>query len=344
MNPGAPFHLAHPELLHTLWAAPAALFLLAWSIRASTRLMRRFADEPMLAALTRSVRRPARWLKAALFAAALACLSLSLTRPQTDPRPVEVEQRGRDIVFVVDVSRSMLATDLAPNRLDRSKLWIRDLADSLQGDRIALVAFAGAAVVRCPLTLDRAFFDMALDELSPSSAHVGGTFIGDAIRKTVDQVFEADSDDPQGGPITRDIILITDGEDQDSFPVDAAAAAARAGIRIIALGVGDTNGSFVPHPATGEPILYDGQPVRSRLDTRTLAELAAASAGGVMLNVGTGTINLDDVYRDLTDPDAFRRTGSAQQWEYTERFYIPLALAFALLTLEALVSERRRRP
>src|SRR5207248_2088929 len=124
----------------------------------------------------------------------------------------------------------MLAQDVAPSRLERTKIWINDLVGSLRGDRVSLVAFAGAAVVKCPLTLDYGYFRMSLEELSPGSVPRGGTLIGDAIRKTMSQVFDV------GGAAAsrhRDIILITDGEDHESFPVQAAEQAGKDGVRII---------------------------------------------------------------------------------------------------------------
>ncbi|MEQ8769766.1 MAG: VWA domain-containing protein [Phycisphaerales bacterium] len=344
MTGALPMVFGDPAWVHAAWAAPAALAIGAWSIRSGRRALLRFADREMLGVIARSVSTPRRWTRVALVAVSFGLLALALARPQTDPVPVEIEQHGRDVVFVVDVSRSMLAQDLAPSRLERSKLWISDLAADLAGDRVGLVAFAGAAVVACPLTNDRTFFQMALDELSPRSAPIGGTYIGDAIRKAMSDVFEVDEESPDAGPVTRDIILITDGEDQESFPVEAAAAAGRAGIRIIALGVGDAGeGSLVPDPATGEPIVHAGRRVRSALDAGALAEIAGASAGGVMLNVGTGTIRLDDVYRDLTADDAARSLGTVERMRYTERFWMPLVAAFALLVIESVLSDRRRR-
>ncbi len=343
MSAALPIVLGDPAWAHAVWAAPVALALGAWSIRSARRAMRRFADHAMLDVIARSVGVRRRWIRVILCAASFGLLAVALARPQSDPVPVEIERRGRDIVFVVDVSRSMLARDLVPNRLERSKLWIADLAAAQPGDRVGLVAFAGAAVVSCPLTHDRTFFQLALDEVSPASAPLGGTYIGDAIRKTMTDVFEID-ETTAAEPVTRDIILITDGGDQESFPIEAAAAAGRAGVRIIALGVGGEGaGALIPDPTTGEPIVHAGTQVRSSLDAAALAEIAGASAGGVMLNVGTGTIRLDEVYRDLTADDQTRNFGSVERVRYSERYWIPLLASAVLLVLESLMSDRRRR-
>jgi Ca-activated chloride channel family protein len=236
----------------------------------------------------------------------------------------------------------MLATDLAPSRLERAKLWVRDLAASLKGDRVALVTFAGAARVECPLTLDRAFFRMTLDEASPDDIQLGGTAIGDAIRKAVRDVFELAGTAPPPGASARDIILITDGEDHESLPTEAAAAAGKLGVRIIAIGLGDpAAGATVPGDDQ-RPLRRDGQIVRSRMDAQALADIAAATPGGVFLNVGTGTISLDTVYRDLIATSPQVTTGTSTFLRHRELFRWPLLAAVALLALEPLIPLRRR--
>lgn len=257
---------------------------------------------------------------------------MALARPQTDPRERDVSVRGRDVVFLVDVSRSMLATDLAPCRLERAKLWIKDVSATLAGDRVALVAFAGASVVVCPLTLDYGFFTMALDDLSPRTVPRGGSLIGDAIRRTMTGVFEPTARH-------RDIILITDGEDQESFPAEAAAEAGKQGIRIITIGVGSEIGAAVPAESGGA--MRDGDAeVRSRQDSAGLAKIAAASAGGVYFNVGTGTIELDRVYADLVAASEKSEVKAAASIEYAERFPWFLAIALAMLLVEGFIRDR----
>jgi Ca-activated chloride channel family protein len=232
---------------------------------------------------------------------------------------------------------------VAPDRLARTKLWINDLVNTLGGDRVGLVAFAGVPVVKCPLTLDHGFFRMELEELSPASAPRGGTLIGDAIRKAMSDVFEP------GQGRHRDIILFTDGEDQGSFPVEAAKAAGEAGVRIIAIGIGsELEGAFVPaeQAATDRYVEHEGSRVRSRLDGTTLAAIAQAAreAGGqgVFLNVGTGTIDLDTVYRDLIASAERTETSQLASVSYRELFPWFLGVALACLALETLIPSVRR--
>ena len=351
-NPDLPMlNLAEPLWLVGLLGVGLLVPLSFWLAFVARRRLHAFADDARLIDLLRAASPTRRWFKLSLVLLTLALLVVTLAQPESDPVETEAETRGRDIVFVVDVSRSMLASDLTPNRLDRSKFWIKDLVDNLEGDRVGLVAFAGAAVVKCPLTLDRKFFNLALDELSPSSAPVGGTYIGDAIRKAMNSVFlmndglaDASDDAPGAAEPVRDIVLITDGDDQDCFPVEAALVAGRSGIRVIAIGVGsEGRGAPVPDRNSDGVLHYLGQPVRSSLNADALAEIATASAGGLFLNVGTGEIDLAQIDRDLKAIDARTVTGTSSTVEYRPRFYIPLTAAFLLIAFEPLVSDRTRR-
>lgn len=331
--------LAAPAYAHALWAVPAAALLIAFAAGARRRAVRRMIGAGM-ADLIQGVSPLRRALKTACLLGAIAALAIALARPQFNAREREIEREGRDLVFLVDVSRSMLTPDLAPSRLGRAKIWIQDLVAGLGGDRVALVAFAGAPSVVSPLTLDRAFFELQLERLGPGSAPRGGTAIGDAIRKAVTDVLDLDPDNPapEAGRF-RDIILITDGEDQQSFPVEAARAAGAAGVRIIALGIGSTSGAAVPAPDDTAQAFqtYRGSTVISRLDTQTLESIARAHPGNAFLNIGTGDIDLDQVYRDLIAAGDKTQFGSATVTEYDERFWLFLIAALALLTLESLI-------
>lgn len=335
-------HIGSPAWIHALWLVPAIVLTWVYAEGARARALRRFADPELASALM-----PQRSLALAVVKLALVCvgvlgLVVALMQPQWNEREIPVTRRGREVVFVVDVSRSMLAEDLAPNRLERAKLWIRDVTSVLEGDSVGLVAFAGAAVVKCPLTRDIGFFEMTLEELSPASAPRGGTMIGDAIRKALSQVFERSPEDmPEDGQF-RDLILITDGEDQGSLPVAAAEAAAASGVRIIAIGLGsDTQGAPVPDPEhPGQFLTYQGQEVRSRLDSDTLAEIARATPGGVFLNVGTGNVDLDDVYRELIQSAEQATLETSSVVQYEQMFWVFLAVALGALMLDSLIEDQ----
>lgn len=337
-------HIGSPVWMHALWLVPITVLLVVYAFEARRRLLRRFADESLMGSLTPRVRPIVAVLRGGLLVAGVTGLVFALIRPQWNEREIPVTRRGREIVFVVDVSRSMLARDLAPNRLERAKLWIRDLAGSLEGDSVGLVAFAGVPVVKSPLTRDLGFFEMALDQLGPEAAPRGGTMIGDAIRKAVGQVFERQADDEPDRGQFRDIVLITDGEDQGSLPVEAAKAAADAGVRIIALGIGsETEGAPVPMSNDdGDFVNYQGKTVRSKLDAGTLAQIAQATPGGVFLNVGTGDLNLEDIYRDLIKSASQADLETQPIVQYDEMFWIFLAAALGCVMVEPLLQDRRR--
>lgn len=328
------------DMLHLLWLLPLVAGFVVYAARRRRRDLALFIEEGLLdrVVVTASALRR-RW-KAALVLAALFLLIVGLTRPAWNPKPKTIERRGRDVVFVLDVSRSMLAEDLAPNRLERAKLAILDCLERLEGDRVGLVAFAGTAAVKCPLTLDYGFFRLMLEDVSVDSISRGGTMIGDALRKVLDEVF--DDQEKQ----FKDVILITDGEDHDSFPLQAAQQAGERGVRLIAIGLGDENeGKRIPvTDETGRRtfLKYRGQEVWSRLDADTLRKMVNATPGGKYLNVATGTIDLGNVYTRLVAGAEKKRLESETIKQYEEKFQIFLGAAFALLCAELLVGERRK--
>lgn len=337
-------HLGAPEWIHAVWLAPAVVLAGVHAIGAQRRARRRYADDALIEAIMPPQRVWIAGVKIALKSIGMAGIVVALLQPQWNKREIPVTRRGREVVFVVDVSRSMLAQDLAPNRLDRAKLWIRDLTSELEGDSVGLVAFAGASVVKCPLTRDVGFFELALGELSPESAPRGGTMIGDAIRKAVTQVFERSPRERPEGAGFRDLVLITDGEDQGSLPVAAAETAAAAGVRIIAIGIGSgASGAPVPDPdRPGQYLTYQGEEVRSVLDSQTLADVARATPGGVYLNVGTGNIALDEVYRDLIRSAEQTTLETSSITEYQQMYWVFLMIGLASLLAEPLLEDQRR--
>ncbi len=335
------FRFYDVRMLHLLWLAPLLAFVAWRAFRKRKEALRRFAAHPLITAAAGEAAGRRRFWKSAMTLAAVALLAIAIARPAWNRIPQQVTQRGRDVVFILDVSRSMLAEDLRPNRLERAKLAVQDAVSRLSGDRVALIAFAGVASVKVPLTIDYGFFRMALEDLEPDSVPRGGTMIGDAIRKAVHAVFD---DKPSK---YRDIILITDGEDHDSFPEDAAKEAGAKGIRLIAIGLGDENvGRRIPYTnQRGDRtfLQYKGQEVWSRLDAKTLRRMAAATPGGRYLNVATGAIDFGDIYARLV-ASADRRDVETRTIErYEEKFQIFAGLAFLLLLGELLIKEFKPR-
>lgn len=329
------------EMLFLLWALVGLAGVYLYAAHKRRLASRMFAEAGLLERLNLSLSPARRWWKASAVLAAMALIVIALARPAWNPKPKTVARQGRDVVFILDVSKSMLAEDLAPNRLDRAKLAILDCLERLEGDRVGLIAFAGTAAVKCPLTLDYGFFRMMLEDISTDSIERGGTLMGDAIRKASDDVFDDQVKE------FKDLILITDGEDHDSFPVEAAEEAGQRGIRIIAIGLGDEDqGKRIP--ITDESgrrafLKYQGQEVWTRLDADTLRRMVNNTPGGKYLNVATGTFDLGNIYVEFIASADKKKLEAQTITLYEEKFQIFVALAFLLLCIEAATGERKRK-
>lgn len=320
------------------WAALAVAVLGALAIWLRRRALRRFADARLLPRLAAPAGLLRPIVRLALVVGALLLLVAALIGPRWGESEERFLTRGIDVMVVLDVSRSMQAQDLAPNRLARAKLAISDdLLPALAGDRVGLLAFAGATSLKCPLTHDYGFFRLALDDISTSSAPRGGTLIGDALRKA-GECFDTKLDNH------RVILLITDGEDQDSYPVEAARALwADRKIPVIAIALGDEReGARIP--TDSGYLKYQGRDVRSRADFAQLREIASASETGAFVPVGTRNFDLAEIYRSLVAAKVRAR-------EKLEAEYVPLpakshpfaAAALALILIESFLRDGTRR-
>ena len=335
-------NLGNYNALWLLFAVPVLLIpAYIWCFWQKSKALRTLASSDMLKKINITVSLKKQIFKAVLLIAAFICIVIALTEPKWNPRTQKIQRQGRDVCILLDTSRSMLAEDIKPSRLERSKIAIRDLLETLQGDRVAIVTFAGNSTGKCPQTQDYAFVRMALADISTESTSRGGTMIGDAIRKATEDVFDRQSRE------YKDIILITDGEDHDSFPVQAAEKAAAEGIRIIAIGLGDENqGSRIPvtGPDGQESFLkHNGQEVWSKLDADTLRKVVYATEGGKYLSVQPGTtLDLGEIYEGLIASAQKRELESTTMIRYDERFQIFIALGLLLIVWEYLTSERKK--
>lgn len=329
------------EWLAGLWLVPVLAAVAAYAVARRRVMLRRFIDAGLTPFMSRHASPTRQAIKGGLLVLAVGATVFALARPQWGATPQEIRRKGRDVCFIIDVSRTMLAEDLAPSRLERTKLWVQDVLNAAQGDRIAIMAYAGVPSVKSPLTHDYGFARMALRDLSPQSVPRGGSMPGDAIRLAVTEVFD------EKDTSFKDIILITDGEDHGSFPVEAAKAAGDKGIRIIAIGIGDENVAQpvpITDPQTGQRRLlsHKGETVRTKLDGAMLRQITEATPGGRYFNVATGTIELDKVYATLVRQAEQRDMETRDAVRMEERFQLFLALALGLILVERLISERRR--
>jgi len=269
--------------------------------------------------------------------AGLLLAILALARPRWGEYFEELTGRGVDIFVVLDVSRSMLAEDVAPNRLERAKADVIDLLGAVKGDRVGLILFAGKAVVKCPLTLDYGFFQLVLKEAAPGEVPAGGTLIGDALRKAA-RCFSKDR------RRQRLVVLITDGEDHESFPLKAAAALAEEGIKVVSIGLGSPDeGARVPlRPGATDYLTHEGQVVWSKLDETALGEIALRT-DGAYVPARTRSYDLGQVYRDqIAQLQAEEAIGKKRK-QFRDRFQWFLWPALLVLLVETSLAFYPRR-
>ncbi|HVK74008.1 MAG TPA: VWA domain-containing protein [Kofleriaceae bacterium] len=326
------------DRVHLIWLVAALMIGLIVLELAGRDALGRFLSPLMQ---RRLVARPSTATTVArLILAAVAMVAgvLALMRPQAPGQTdvIAAPQAGADVMIVLDVSKSMLAEDVAPNRLTRARSEIAAMVRRLPGQRVGLIAFAGRATMVCPLTSDQQFFNLVLDGVDTRTVPKGGTRIGEAIRAAV-KAFPT----PPGPKL---IVLITDGEDHESYPLEAAKQAKAAGVRIIAVGLGSEEGSTIvlTDPRTGAKteLVHDGQPVVSRLDGKTLAEMALETKGAYV-PAGTSALDLESIVKQHITPILRAEADAATREVPAERYWWPVLAAMIALVASVAVGARR---
>lgn len=332
--------VASPAWLLATIAAVGVL-LLFW--RAADRRRRaaleRFAAPQLLPDLTAGLSPQRRRAKRALLACGVALAGLALAGPQYGFTWEETQRRGIDVLIALDTSRSMLAQDVVPNRLERAKLAVRDLLDKLGSDRVGLIAFAGSAFLQVPLTLDHGAFLEALDALQPGVIPAPGSDLASALR-TAEEALRSEARN------VKLLVLFSDGEDLGGGAIAAAEQAATQGIRVFTVGVGSDTGELIPIPGPdgGTEFLKDpdGQFVKSRLDAATLRRVAEIT-GGFYEPLGRQGEAVAAIYDRALAPLPKEDLASRMRRVPVDRYQWPLALALLCLALEPLLRERRSR-
>lgn len=330
---------ARPGLLYLSLALLPVLFLSGlWISSLRKRDWRALAGLPFMERLVNHLSPARRRLKRVLFGAGLFLMILAWAGPQFGAKLVEVKRQGVDIMIALDVSRSMLAEDVTPSRLQRAQQELTALVDQLHGDRVGVVAFAGSAQVVCPLTTDYSAAKMFLNYLTPDSVPFPGTSLGGAVRQAVGSF-------TRGGEGFRVLVLLTDGEDHNSQPEAAAAEAKAAGVRILTIGIGTPGGEPIPErDANGQIKGYvkdrQGKTVVSRLD-EVLLKRMAESTGGAYLPAHQGGIEADQVAR-LIDQMKKRDISAGEYGALEDRYQYLLALGILFLLAAFWLPARRR--
>lgn len=333
-------YFAAPEM-SWLFLVPLALAGLAiHDARRRRALMQSLVDQRLVDTMVVGRVGGRRLRKTIIVLIAITLLVVAAMRPQWGRRDVEIARRGIDIVFAIDTSKSMLAEDVTPNRIERVKADVRwFLREVVDQDRVALVAFAGTARTLCPLTLDRGALEIFLDELDVGTISRGGTDTGAALSSSLAAFGDT-------SPNHKAVILFSDGEGHDPLPEKVLEEARRRGVRIYTIGIGAAEGVRIPvRDAQGERTwLRDGKGdiVLTRLDDRRMKTIAQRSLDGAYAHLSAGRDNLARIYADNIQKIEERELQSRSQTRRVERFHWFLAAALALLLIEAFLPTGRK--
>jgi Ca-activated chloride channel family protein len=328
----------YPHFFYLYWIIPLLIAFFVWSYYQKQRLLRRIGDEELVQQLTLSSSRKKQNWKIAVVIFSIIVLVFALADPQIGTKLEEVKRSGVDIFVALDVSKSMLAEDVAPNRLDKAKHEISTFIDRLQGDRIGLICFSGISFVQCPLTLDYSAAKLFLNDIDTDIIPQPGTAIGSAIDLAQKSFVHKELKH-------KVLILITDGEDHEGDPVETAKEARKEGIVIYTIGIGSQQGAPIPEfdsrgNRTGYKKDRSGQVITSRLDVLTLEKIAFETGGKYYIS-STGESELNKIYQEISEMEE-KELSSRQFTQFEDRFQIFLFITLILLIFETLLSERRK--
>lgn len=328
---------AHSEYLYLLGLIPVFILLFVLIARARKKALSHFGSVDILSSLAESASAPKRAVKFMVFLFAYAVVVVGLANPQIGTRLQEVKQEGVDIFIALDVSLSMKAEDIKPNRLEKAKFEIRHLIDRLAGDRIGMIVFAGEAYTQFPLTTDYSGAKLFLDVVDVDAVPVPGTSIGTAITRAMES-FNLEE------PTTKVLVIITDGENNEGDALAQAADAAKKGILIYAIGLGSPGGTPIPlYNATGQQTDFKrdrlGSVVMTKLDEVSLEKIAAIGNGAYYRGTNSQD-ELNEIYEAINALQK-REFGTKQFTDYESRFQPFIALGILLLLMELLISEKK---
>jgi len=326
---------ANEFALYLLLLIPALIVFFVMIFRWKRKAMSLFGNLLLLEQLTPTYSRKRLVWKIVLALAAILFMILALARPQLGTALEEVKRKGVDVIVAIDVSESMNAQDIAPSRLDKARHEVSTLIDKLEGDRIGLIAFAGEAFLQCPLTLDYGAAKIFLDVLGPSLIPTPGTDVAKAVQLAM-KSFE--STERQH----KVLVLITDGEHHGEDVMTVAEEAEREGLVIYTVGIGSAQGVPIPIEQQGGGFKKSnsGEVVVTKLDELTLEKIALQT-GGKYYRASSSEAELDRIYEDVSNMEK-KELASLKFSQFEERFQYVLAIAFVLLLIELLLSERRK--
>ena len=327
------FRFEDPIYLWLLVLIPALALVRFVSYRNQRKRLRKFGDPSLLKELMPDVSKFRPSVKFWLLLGALALLIVMLSRPQLGTKISHEKRVGIETIIAMDISNSMLAEDVIPSRLDRSKMMVENLVDHFSNDKIGLIVFAGDAFVQLPITSDYVSAKMFLSSIDPSMMASQGTDIARAIEMATHSFTQEEG-------IGKAIIVITDGEDHEGGALQAAEAAKDAGMRVYVLGVGSVNGAPIPISGTGDYMKdRSGNTVMSALNEDMCKQVAQAG-GGAYIHVENNSAAQQQLDNEL-DKLAKKETSTAVYSEFDEQFQAVGILVLLLLIIEICILDRR---
>ncbi|NJO69521.1 MAG: VWA domain-containing protein [Bacteroidetes bacterium] len=329
------FQFARPYMLYLFAALPLLTLLYIWGLFRKKKLIKAYGDSRMVMDLIPDVSHSRPIWKFVFLMLALSFLIISLAGPQLGIKLQEAKRKGAEIIIALDVSNSMLAEDIAPSRLERSKQAISRLVDKLRADRIGLIVFAGEAYTQLPVTSDYVSAKMFLSTIHPNLVPIQGTALGAAIN-LAGRSFSGATD------ADKTIIVISDGENHEDNPVKAAEEAAGKGISINVIGVGSQNGVPIPVIENGKKSYMkdnEGNIVISKMDARVLSEVADAGKGQFVIASGAD-MGLDVVMDQISKLKKAEYKAKIYT-DYEDQYQWTLALAFLFLFIEFIILEKK---
>jgi Ca-activated chloride channel family protein len=331
------FRFAHPDFLYLLLLLPVLVLLFIINEFRKKNALKRLGDSNLVNGLIPEMSRIRPMIKFILQLVAVLSGIIMLARPQFGSKIEDVKKQGVEVIIALDVSNSMLAEDIQPDRLTRAKQAISRLVDDLDNDKIGLIVFAGEAYIQIPITTDYISAKMFLSAINPNTVPKQGTAIGSAIS------LGAKSFSPGDGK-SKAMIIITDGENHEDDPLKDAEDASKAGIVIHTIGIGSTNGVPIPMINNGKKDYLkdiDGNIVVTKLDEDILKKIAL-STNGNYVRANNSNIGLDEIYAQIKKMKK-QDLESTMYTEYNDQFQIFTAIAIFFLIMDFIIMERKNR-
>ena len=331
------FRLAHPQFLYLLLIIPLLVLIFVYERRRKKKALATFGDLSLVMRLLPDYSGSRQVLKFIIWSLAWILIVVGMADPQTGSKLEKIKRKGVDMVFALDVSNSMMAQDITPNRLERAKQAIIHLLGKLENDRVGLVIFAGKSYIQMPLTTDYSATRLFLSNINPGMIPVQGTAIGDAIETSASGFGNTKQ--------SKAIIIITDGENHEDNAIEAARSVAGKGIRVFTIGIGLPEGAPIPVYSGNTQIGYkkdaSGITVITRLNEPMLQDIAKAG-NGLFVRANNSQSGVQEVFDQINKLEK-AEYNEAFFSDYEDRFQFFLYAAVLLILGEGLIADRKGR-